>query len=240
MLKQRILLMIGFLLFGCSPITRSTSILPTLYTTPVPLNTIQPSPPPPTLIPTLSETSTVVPSETATELVTIPPIETSIPLVYFFPVQPTTGADFAEGVASHGYPATDIFSPEGSEFVAVTNGIVDFVSYEDRWDSNNDDLALRGGLCVAIIGDDQVRYYGSHLSAIEPGISPGIRVVAGQVLGYVGHTGNARGTLPHVHFGISRPSYPEDWRSRRGEVDPFPFLISWKDGLNLTPQLTNP
>jgi murein DD-endopeptidase MepM/ murein hydrolase activator NlpD len=149
-------------------------------------------------------------------------------------------AGFAEGVASHGYPATDIFAPEGARFVAVTNGVVDFVSYEDRWDPEHDDLALRGGLCVAILGDDGVRYYGSHLSAIEAGIIPGVRVAAGRVLGYVGHTGNARATTSHVHFGISHPTYPEDWRARRGEVDPFPFLVAWRDGHNVTPPLPMP
>jgi len=149
-------------------------------------------------------------------------------------------ADFAEGVASHGYPATDIFAPEGAKFVAVTDGMIDFVSYEDRWDPEHDDLALRGGLCVAILGDDGVRYYGSHLSAIEPGINPGIRVAAGQVLGYVGHTGNARTTPFHLHFGISHPTYPEDWRARRGEVEPFPFLVAWRDGHNVTPPLPTP
>jgi murein DD-endopeptidase MepM/ murein hydrolase activator NlpD len=125
-------------------------------------------------------------------------------------------------------------------FVAVTNAEVDFVSYEDRWDSEHDDLAQRGGLCVAIVGEDGVRYYGSHLSAIAPGISPGVRVTAGQILGYVGHTGNARTTQSHLHFGISHPTYPEDWRARRGEVDPFPFLVAWRAGHNVTPPLPTP
>ena len=67
------------------------------------------------------------------------------------------------------------------------------------------------------------------------------RVEAGQLLGLWGiNTGNARTTLPHVHFGISLPTYPEDWRLRRGQVDPFPFLVAWKDGLNITPPLPAP
>jgi murein DD-endopeptidase MepM/ murein hydrolase activator NlpD len=181
-----------------------------------------------------------MPSASPTESPTETTTETPVFWTYIFPVQPSSVADFAEGVASHGYPATDIFAPEGVKFVAVTGGVVDFVSYVDSWDPEHDDLALRGGLCVAIIGEDGVRYYGSHLSAIEPGITPGTRVVAGQVLGYVGHTGNARATLSHVHFGISRPTYPEDWRARRGEVDPFLFLVAWRDGHNVTPPLPTP
>ena len=149
-------------------------------------------------------------------------------------------AGFAEGTASHGYPATDIFAPTGTKFVAVTDGLVDFVSSKDLWDPIKDDPALRGGLSVAIIGDDGVRYYGAHLSAIAAGIAPGVRVKARQLLGLVGNSGDARKTLPHLHFGISRPTYPEDWKSRRGQVDPFPFLQAWRDGHNITPPLPFP
>jgi murein DD-endopeptidase MepM/ murein hydrolase activator NlpD len=157
-----------------------------------------------------------------------------------FPIQPPVAADFGDDANSHGFPATDIFAPEGTRFVAVTSGVVDFVAYEDLWDPANDDLSLRGGLCVAIVGDDGVRYYGSHLSAIEAGIRPGLRVEAGQTLGYVGRSGNARFTESHVHFGISHPTYPEDWLLRRGEVNPFSYLMAWLEGRNVTPSLTLP
>jgi murein DD-endopeptidase MepM/ murein hydrolase activator NlpD len=128
----------------------------------------------------------------------------------------------------------------GTKFVAVTDGVVDFVSSTDLWDPATDDPALRGGLSVAIIGDDGLRYYGSHLSAIADGIAPGVRVKAGQLLGLVGNSGDARETESHLHFGISRPTYPEDWQARRGQVDPFPYLQAWRDGHNLTPPLPEP
>jgi murein DD-endopeptidase MepM/ murein hydrolase activator NlpD len=154
---------------------------------------------------------------------------------YVFPVQPPSLAGFADG--GHPYPATDIFAPVGTKFVAVTGGVVDFVSYTDRWDPAVGDMAVAGGLCVAIVGDDGVRYYGSHLRAIADGIRPGVRVEPGQLLGYVGTSGNAVGKDPHVHFGISRPTYPEDWQARRGQVDPYPFLLAWRAGHNVTPPL---
>ena len=241
---KRSLLLLGFLLAGCSMMLGNPLPLLSHTSSPLPNVAVLPSPLPPTLIPfpspTDSETPSATPSETPTQTLTEISTEPVVSWTYVFPVQPSSVADFAEGVSSHGYPATDVFAPEGAKFVAVTNGVVDFVSYEDRWDPSHDDLALRGGLCVAIIGDDGVRYYGSHLSAIEPGISPGVRVAAGQVLGYVGHTGNARTTQSHVHFGISHPTYPEDWHARRGEVDPFPFLVAWRDGHNVTPPLPTP
>jgi murein DD-endopeptidase MepM/ murein hydrolase activator NlpD len=82
-----------------------------------------------------------------------------------------------------------------------------------------------------------VRYYGSHLSGIAPGIYPGMRVTAGQLLGYVGASGDARGKDPHLHFGISHPTTPDDWKTRRGELDPYPYLVAWKKGINLSPEL---
>ena len=155
-------------------------------------------------------------------------------LHYIFPVQPASVASYRQG--HHDYPATDIFAPRGSAFVAVVDGVVDFVSYEDRWDPVVDDPATRGGRSVAIIGDDGVRYYGSHLMAIAPGIRPGVRVCAGRLLGFTGDAGNARG-LPHLHFGISHPTYPEDWKTRRGEIDPYPYLKAWQEGKDITPVL---
>lgn len=182
----------------------------------------------------------MVPSLTASQPPTSVVPEPTAEWTYVFPVQPASLAGFADGVASHGFPATDIFAPEGTRYVAVTGGVVDFVSYEDRWDPAHDDQALRGGISIAIIGMDGVRYYGSHLSAIETGIKAGDPVIAGQILGYIGHTGNARNTLPHVHFGISHPTYPEDWQTRRGEVDPYLLLVAWRDGHNVTPPLPSP
>ncbi len=124
--------------------------------------------------------------------------------------------------------------------MAVTNGVVDFVSDEDKWDPDVNDEAVAGGLCVAIIGDDGIRYYGSHLSAVADGIRRGVRVHAGQLLGLTGKSGNAANTSPHLHFGISHPTYPEDWQIRRGELDPYPYLVAWSRGDDITPQFPTP
>jgi murein DD-endopeptidase MepM/ murein hydrolase activator NlpD len=141
------------------------------------------------------------------------------------------------GEAHHDYPAADIFCPVGSDFVAVTYGVVDFVSREDLWDSRLNDGATRGGLSVAIVGDDGVRYYGSHLSEVAEGIAPGVRVEAGQLLGRTGHSGDARDTPPHLHFGISHPTTADDWATRRGQIPPYPYLKAWERGENLAPEL---
>ncbi len=155
---------------------------------------------------------------------------------YLFPIAPASLGSY--GTCHHDYPASDIFVPIGSHFVAVIGGVVDFVSYQDLWNPAINSGASRGGLSVAIIGDDGTRYYGSHLSKIADGIAPGVRVRAGQLLGLSGQSGDARVTAPHVHFGISRATAPDDWATRRGMINPYRYLNAWRSGIDLVPDLT--
>ena len=67
------------------------------------------------------------------------------------------------------------------------------------------------------------------------GIEPGVPVIAGQILGKVGDTGSARGTSPHLHFGLSWPTEKGDWKIRRGALLPYKYLKSWQKGGNLSP-----
>lgn len=160
---------------------------------------------------------------------------------YVFPVQLTIpGAKkgkISYGKYHHDYPAADMFCPIGSRFVAPTSGVVDWVTTTDTWNAKKDDPATRGGLSVAIIGDDGVRYYGSHLSAVAKGIVPGVHVKAGQLLGLTGKSGDARRTAPHLHFGISHPTTADDWKTRRGEISPYVYLKAWQRGQQLAPTL---
>jgi len=184
-----------------------------------------------------SPTVAVIAAATATTLgrATARPAPSASSSVYVFPVR--SKGKITYGRFHHDYPATDVFCPVGSEFVAVTDGVVDFVSRNDRWDPKVNDGATRGGLAVAIIGDDGVRYYGSHLWQVADGIAPGVRVIAGQPLGLTGQSGDARTTDPHLHFGISHPTTPDDWQVRRGEIWPYDDLRAWQRGENVTPRL---
>jgi peptidoglycan LD-endopeptidase LytH len=219
---------------ACSDVsvTETVTILPSV--SPAPKKTVSslartPLPPPTRR----SSVATDIPNATPiASLTPLPP-----PYTYVFPIQPPGAATYGEGTQGHGYPATDLFAKAGTKFVAVTAGVVEFVSGTDNWRPNHPDPAERSGLAVAIIGADGVRYYGSHLSGIAPGIYTGVRVKAGQLLGFVGTSGDARGKDPHLHFGISHPTTPGDWKTRRGEIDPFPYLNAWKKGINWTPQL---
>jgi murein DD-endopeptidase MepM/ murein hydrolase activator NlpD len=247
---------LALLLAACSttaqPAARPTA--PPAPGTPSGLLTAQAVGLPPTYTPTVTAMSMVAPTTaprpTAMPAPTRPPSPTAAMVAaatvqvtrpasstrtYVFPVR--SKGKITYGRFHHDYPATDIFCPVGSEFVAVTDGVVDFVSREDRWDPQVNDGATRGGLAVAIIGDDGVRYYGSHLSQVADRIEPGVRVTAGHRLGLTGKSGDARTTDPHLHFGISHPTTPDDWKVRRGEIGPYDYLLAWQRGENVTPRL---
>jgi hypothetical protein len=153
---------------------------------------------------------------------------------YVFPV-----ADCAVNYARahHDYAATDILAKKGCKFVSPVNGVIDEVNRVDLWSGKTNLGIDRGGLYVSVIGEDSVRYYGSHLISVVASIQPGVAVKAGQILGKVGSTGSARGTAPHLHFGISwpTPSQPNVWWVRRGVVLPWKYLDAWKAGKDLSP-----
>ncbi len=154
--------------------------------------------------------------------------------VYMFPIA-NCAANYAR--AHHDYAATDILTKAGCKFVAPIDGVVDEVNRTDNWSGKTNLGIDRGGLYVSIIGTDGVRYYGSHLlkRSIPKEIQPGVSVKAGQVLGSIGATGSARGTAPHLHFGISWPTPADTWWVRRGEVLPWKYLDAWKAGKDLSP-----
>jgi murein DD-endopeptidase MepM/ murein hydrolase activator NlpD len=152
--------------------------------------------------------------------------------VYLFPI---AGCEANYARAHHDYAATDILTKAGCRFVAPIDGVVDEVNRTDLWKGKTNLGIDRGGLYVSIIGVDGVRYYGSHLRSIPLSIQPGLSVKAGRLLGTIGSTGSARGTAPHLHFGISWPTAANIWWVRRGEVLPWKYLDAWKAGKDLSP-----
>lgn len=156
--------------------------------------------------------------------------------VYIFPVA-DCAVDYAR--AHHDYAATDILAKKGCKFVSPVNGVIDEVNRVDNWSGKTNLGIDRGGLSISIIGDDGVRYYGSHLSSVVTSIQSGVVVKAGRVLGKIGSSGSARGTAPHLHFGISWPTstqtQPNIWWVRRGVVLPYKYLDAWKAGKDLSP-----
>ncbi|MGH9181462.1 MAG: M23 family metallopeptidase, partial [Acidimicrobiales bacterium] len=95
----------------------------------------------------------------------------------------------------------DIFAPRGTPVVAPVSGVL------TRFPNP------MGGLAVQLQGSDGVRYYGAHLDRYG---AVG-RVAAGTVIGYVGNTGNARFTSPHLHFEAHPKGGPA--------TDPYATLV---------------
>lgn len=150
-------------------------------------------------------------------------------------VFPVRSRDAAYHPTHSAYPATDIFAACGVEVVAVTDGRILEVSRVDRFDEQGPRGPFNGGQFVSLLGDDGVRYYGSHLSAVATGIEAGVRVRAGQRVGAVGRTGNANNVC-HLHFGISPPcSGADGWWIRRGVIWPAPYLDAWRKQSNKSP-----
>jgi murein DD-endopeptidase MepM/ murein hydrolase activator NlpD len=108
----------------------------------------------------------------------------------------------------------DIFAPKGTPILSATNG------YVYRIGENN-----LGGQTVSVISAGGRVYYYAHLDAYAPGIEVGDPVTTRTLLGYVGTTGNAQGTPPHLHFGIYTMS---------GAINPLPLLTD-----RSAPRITN-
>ena len=163
--------------------------------------------------------------------------------IYTFPV---AGCTVTYSKYHHDYPASDIFAKKGCAFVSPIAGVVDEVNTVDKWSGKTNLGADRGGLSISILGDDGLRYYGSPLSKIEANILPGDKVTTGEKLGEIGSTGSARGTKPHLHFGISYPTEKGIWWVRRGvglekgKTSPWKYLQAWQAGKDLKPKLTVP
>jgi peptidoglycan LD-endopeptidase LytH len=107
--------------------------------------------------------------------------------------------DFRGGTRRH--EAIDIMAPRGTAVVSADAGTV---------------LKLHnsaaGGLTIYIADLTQrfIMLYG-HLDRYRPGLAEGMTVRKGEIIGYVGSTGNASPGAPHLHFAIARSDNPKEW-----------------------------
>ncbi len=133
---------------------------------------------------------------------------------WVFPVQgPNSFADTFGAPRSGGrtHQGCDIMTARNTPIVAVTDGVI--------LRTNPYDTGL-GGITIHLRGDDGNVYYYAHLASIKEGIKAGVRVEAGQVIGYAGNTGNASGGAVHLHFEI-RPN-------GGAAINPYPILIQYR------------
>lgn len=106
---------------------------------------------------------------------------------------------------AHLHQGTDIFAASGTPLVACERGVVTRVG-TDRL----------GGTKLWIVGASGTRYYYAHLSGYAPNITEGLVVNAGDLVGFVGNTGNALTTPAHLHFEVHPDGGPA--------INPYPLL----------------
>jgi murein DD-endopeptidase MepM/ murein hydrolase activator NlpD len=109
----------------------------------------------------------------------------------------------------------DIFAPLGAPILAVANGIVFSVGWNDV-----------GGLRLWLQDLAGNEFYYAHLSAFSPLAVNGAQVRAGDVLGFMGNTGDAEATPPHLHFEIHPAALM--YMGYDGVVAPYPYLNGWR------------
>ncbi|MBA3434451.1 MAG: M23 family metallopeptidase [Actinobacteria bacterium] len=139
---------------------------------------------------------------------------------YVFPIFGTVSFGDSFGGPRPGIPGgwhhgEDIFAPEGAPILAVAAGTIHTVGF----------IKL-GGYRFWLRDDLGNEFYYAHLSAYSPLAIEGKRVEPGDVIGFVGDTGDADGGAPHLHFEIHPAALIG--LGYDGVVAPYPILIAWR------------
>lgn len=122
---------------------------------------------------------------------------------------------FDQQRGSHPHEAIDILAPRGTPVIAVEDGKV-----EKLFSSK------QGGLTIYLFDpSERYAYYYAHLDRYAEDLEEGERVVRGQILGYVGSTGNADPASPHLHFTIFRLGPERHWWQGVA-IDPYPIFMA--------------
>lgn len=153
------------------------------------------------------QTSTPLPANQKNRLMAMP-LPTKLPI----PVAGVKNAKLTDTwAASRGqgrsHEGIDILAPKGTKVYSTTDGLVGSMK------SNN-----LGGTVIWILGPGGAWHYYAHLDGHKRGLKEGDYVRKGDHIGYVGNTGNARHTAPHLHYGLYLAG------RGRGAVNPYPYL----------------
>jgi murein DD-endopeptidase MepM/ murein hydrolase activator NlpD len=122
----------------------------------------------------------------------------------------------SRGGGERRHEATDIMAPKGTPVVAVENGVIAKLF-----------TSKPGGLTVYQYDpEEKFVYYYAHLDRYADGLKEGMLLRKGQLVGYVGVTGNSDPNAPHLHFAILRLGPDKKWYENTQPVDPYPLLMN--------------
>jgi len=122
---------------------------------------------------------------------------------------------FAEVHNGHPHEAIDIVEPKGTPVRAVVSGTIRKLF-----------LSKPGGNTIYEFDEMEAYcYYYAHLGGYVKGLREGMRVERGDVIGFVGSTGNADAHTPHLHFAIFELGPERLWWKGKA-VDPYPGLVA--------------
>lgn len=124
------------------------------------------------------------------------------------------------------HEAIDIMSPRGTPIRAVVPGTVRKLMRNGL-----------GGITIYQFDENDTHcYYYAHLSRYAEGLHEGMRIEQGDVIGYVGSTGNA--TTPHLHFSITEMGPEKKWWAGTS-IDPYDSLVFAAEAASATKIATN-
>jgi murein DD-endopeptidase MepM/ murein hydrolase activator NlpD len=190
------------------------------------------TPPPPRGVvgapPTGSATTPAPPEPAGGTTIPGGPVRTGPPNVhvqlsdqgYVFPVYGTVSFGDSFGAPRPDVPGgwhhgEDIFAAQGTPILAVADGTLYSIGWNDI-----------GGYRLWLRDRSGNQFYYAHLSAYSPLAVEGKEVQAGDVIGFVGATGDADGGAPHLHFEIHPAALVG--LGYDGVVAPYPFLVAWQ------------
>ena len=124
-------------------------------------------------------------------------------------------SQFRDRRRGHQHQAIDLMRKRGTPVMAVTDGTIRKL-YRSK----------TGGISIYLFdGSQEYCFFYGHLDHYAKGLREGQEVSKGEVIGYVGYTGNAKRSAPHLHFAVSLPGPAHRW-SGGVAIDPYPMLLA--------------
>jgi peptidoglycan LD-endopeptidase LytH len=125
---------------------------------------------------------------------------------------------FLEPRGAKRHHAIDLGAPRGRPILAVEDGVIRRIKWHPR-----------GGLTIYQYGPEgRYSYYYAHLQKLAKGLAEGCLVQRGDVIGYVGSTGDAAASSPHLHFEVRKLANRDAWWSG-DQIDPYPLFLAGEE-----------